>query len=342
MKPASLLHKKYKHHIFGLAILIVFLGIVSLFFFLAPVGTGAHQVELDISSGMDASHVTRLLKAKHLISHETFFLWYLRLQNLSSKIQVGTYELHDGMRLSQIIHILTSGKVKLHPITIPEGWNHRQIGDFLAKKALVKDREEFLSISRNPQVLQQYKIPAPSTEGYLYPETYMIPAGFSGKKLHKLMLEKFFATIKEINKPRLYTPKELQEKIILASIVEREALHPGERPIIAQVFLNRIQKGMKLESCATIQYLFEKPQAKLYLQDLARPSSYNTYLHYGWPPAPISNPGKAALEAAFRPQKNKYLYFVVKPNGSHHFSENYRAHLLAKKKYIKSDLVASP
>ena len=315
------------------------LMIISWFILMAPVGNGKRQIEYTIHSGAKAVHVAQELEQQQIISSSTLFRLYLKLTGRSSKIQVGTYELNDGMQLNKIVKILSSGKVKLHSITIPEGWNNRQIGDFLQKKELIGSREAFLQLSRDPNLLAQYNILTGSTEGYLYPETYKIPANYSAAKLHKLMLDKFFATLHQITNVRDYNPEQLQKRIILASIVEREARHPAERPIIAQVFLNRIRKKMKLESCATVQYLFEKPKAKLYWQDLERPSPYNTYLHYGWPPAPISNPGKAALQAAFTPQKNDYLFFVVKPDGSHHFSATYLEHIQAKKKYIDSDIV---
>ena len=104
--------------------------------------------------------------------------------------------------------------------------------------------------------------------------------------------------------------------------------------MMARVFLNRLDKNMRLESCATVQYLLDKPRAKLYERDLQIQSPYNTYRNGGLPPGPVSNPGKAALEAAFQPVENDYLYFVLKPDGSHYFSQSYREHLNAKHKYL--------
>lgn len=104
--------------------------------------------------------------------------------------------------------------------------------------------------------------------------------------------------------------------------------------MMARVFLNRLDKRMRLESCATIQYLFDKPRPKIYDRDLQIKSPYNTYRNDGLPPGPISNPGKAALKAALAPVDNDYLYFLLKPDGSHYFSQTYGEHLRAKKKYI--------
>ena len=324
-------------------LLLVFLScllLIPLLSLCAPPGHGKQSLELNVTSGLSAAHVAQLLEKHKLINSALFFRLYLRLGGNSQSIQVGRYMLHDGMWMNEIAERLVSGKVALHAITIPEGWHHRQIGDFLASKGLVKNRQEFIDLSRDPKLLKKYRILDNSTEGYLYPETYMIPDNYSAADLHRLMLEKFFEVLKELGSTE-YSPKELRQSIILASIVEREARHAKERPIIARVFLNRLKKQMKLESCATVQYLFDRSKPKLYLSDLARPSPYNTYIHHGMPPGPISNPGKAALEAAFLPRHNDYLYFVVKPDGTHHFSERYSEHLRAKKKYIDSDLVVT-
>ncbi len=327
---------KRKHIL--LFVLFFCITIVPLFSLCAPVSNGEHKIEFSIPKGVGASFVANKLKKEKLISNPIFFRFYLRLIARADRIQTGIYRLHDGLWMHEIAEKLVSGKVRLHPITIIEGWNNRQIGDYLTRKSLVTSREEFLRLSRDPIILKKYGIQTSSTEGYLYPDTYYIPDTYDFKQIHKIMLDKFFNVIKELGAEK-FTPSDLSNRIILASIVEREARHPEERPIIARVFLNRLQKKMKLESCATVQYLFPKPRAKLYHRDLAIPSPYNTYIHYGMPPAPIANASQAALKAAFAPEKNEYLYFVVKPRGTHHFSRTYTEHIYAKKKYIDSDLV---
>ena len=145
----------------------------------------------------------------------------------------------------------------------------------------------------------------------------------------------FFEKLKEAEIPEQITPARLHDRIILASIIEREAVHPDELPVMASVFLNRVNKKMRLESCATVQYLLPNPKKKLYEKDLLVKSPYNTYLHRGMPPGPISNPGFPAIRAAFHPAETEYLFFVLMPKeGRHHFSNNYSEHLRAKKKYL--------
>ncbi len=322
-----------------LSVLIGCLSLAVLISLCAPVGDGSHKVDFRIPSQVGATYVSKGLKNSALIANATFFRWFLRFSGLSAKIQVGTYELNDGMWLNEIASKISSGRVKLSALTIPEGWNNRQIGSYLVEKGLLNDRSAFLVISRDSKLLKKYAISNASTEGYLYPDTYMIPEFYSAEKIHLLMLDAFFRVLDQIIDTKKYSAQELQRRIILASIVEREARHAKERPIIARVFLNRLERRMKLESCATVQYLFEKSKPKLYLQDLAIPSKYNTYIHYGLPPGPIANSGKAALKAAFYSDENDYLYFVVKPDGTHHFSSTYGEHIRGKRKYIDSDLV---
>ncbi len=319
------------------ALLVCFVTSVAI---MSPVGDGGRAIQFEILPGSGGYAISQKLKELKLIHHSRFFRFYLQLLGHSSSIHVGVYELNDSMWMPEIISSIASGKVKLYPLTIVEGWNNRQIGDYLTEKGLVKNREEFLEISSNQSILKKYKIKGASTEGYLLPETYMIPKGYSAKYFHELMLQYFFRELKKITGGISFPVQKIHERIILASIVEREAQHAKERRVIARVFLNRIEKRMRLESCATVQYLFPKPKKKLYLQDLEKPSPYNTYIHYGFPPGPISNPGRASLKAVFDPEQNKYLYFVVKPDRSHHFSENYAGHLKAKERYIDSSLLA--
>lgn len=301
-----------------------------------PVGDGSHQVEFEVAKGSGASSVTRHLYEEGLINDQSSFRWFLRITNRADKLKAGVYSLNNGMSIPQIADILTEGKTKLVSITIPEGWTNRQIGDYLTDKKFVESRAEFLNLTRDRKVLDQFGILDQTTEGYLFPDTYMIPPGYDAKKIQLLMLKRFFKVLEEIMTKKNLHPGsgELRRFVILASIVEREAVKAQERPMMARVFLNRLDKGMRLESCATIQYLFDKPKPRIYNKDLEIVSPYNTYRNKGLPPGPISNPGRAALEATFNPLENQYLYFVLKEDGSHSFSKTYNEHLRAKKQYL--------
>jgi UPF0755 protein len=218
--------------------------------------------------------------------------------------------------------------------TIPEGWHNRQIAELLTSRGMAQSAQEFLDLTANEEVLVKYKIQADSTEGYLFPDTYTIPLNYPLAKIHEAMLRRFFQVLKEVAVDKNTDPFDLQQKIILASIIEREAAKPEELPVMAGVFLNRMNKRMKLESCATVQYLLPKPKQKLLEKDLLIKSPFNTYLHKGLPPGPISNPGRAALAAVYAPKETDALFFVLKPDGTHHFAATYREHNNAKKMYL--------
>lgn len=298
------------------------------------VGAGHNKFDLIIEPGMPSSRVVQELSRSGMIKSSVYFNYLIKFTRSAPKIKMGVYEINDGMSARKILSIIKEGKVKLVHFTIPEGRNNRQIGDILTRKKLAVSRQDFLTAAKDKKILEKYKIPATDTEGYLFPETYSVPINYPLEKIVDMMIKRFFTKIKPLHNAQAMTPEELHKKVILASIVEREAVKPEERPMMAGVFLTRIQKDMPLESCATVQYLFDKPKPRLFNRDLEIKSPYNTYINKGWPPGPISNPGFPALEAAFKPVKSNKLFFLLKPDGSHYFSETYKEHVEAKKKYI--------
>jgi UPF0755 protein len=332
-----LLSKKQRIIILKIGLpLVAFLSILLglfIFFYSSSPGDGSKQVDFVIESGAGSIIVTNKLYEEKLIKSRTYFKFMLRLTGNDGKIKRGIYVLNDGMSPGQIIDIITSGRTKTIKVVIPEGYNNRQIGSLLAEKKLFKSKDEFLDYTSDHKLLKKYHIPAKTVEGYLFPETYNFPVGFNKKKIVKLMVEQFIKKVEKINNfPK--NPKKIHKIIILASIVEREAKIKSELPKIAGVFTNRLKENYPLESCATIQYLFDKPKKKLFYHDLERKSPYNTYINKGLPPGPISNPGFNAIEATVHPMETKYKYFVVKGDGSHHFSTTFAEHNKAKKKYL--------
>lgn len=298
------------------------------------VGDGQTKYDLIIEPGMTSARVIKDLSQNGMIRSSTYFKYLIRLTRSAPKMKVGVYEINDGMSSRKILNVIVEGKVKLVHFTIPEGFNNRQIGDLLTKKNLTSSRQEFLLAVQDKKLLEKYKIPANDLEGYLFPETYSVPLNYPIDKTIEMMVKRFFFKVSKIEKAKDISPKDLHYKVVLASIVEREAVRSEERPLMAGVFETRIDKKMPLESCATVQYLFDKPKKRLFDRDLKIVSPYNTYINEGWPPGPISNPGFPALEAAFNPTKSNKLFFLLKPDGSHYFSETFKEHLEAKKKYI--------
>jgi UPF0755 protein len=298
------------------------------------VGKGEFKYELVIDPGESIKSVSKELYDNRLIRSKIYFQALLRLTGNSNNIKQGIYSIDDGMNCRKILDILVSGKVKMISFTIPEGYTNRQIGDLLVSKKIISSRKEFLDSANNPVFLKKYGIPADTTEGYLYPETYSIPYNYKADEIVDMLLKRFYKNLATIEASTNIDPIELHKKVILASIVEREAKKKEEQPLMAGVFLKRLKIKMPFESCATVQYLFDKPKKRLLEKDLLIKSPYNTYLNRGYPPGPISNPGLPAIRASFYPVESDSLFFLVKPDGSHYFSKTHKEHLEAKKKYI--------
>ncbi len=298
-----------------------------------PAGDGSRKVEFTLKSGWGSNRVISELYKKGVIRSRTAFKLLLRYRNKTNDLKKGLYVIHDGMSVDEIIRILVGGRTKTVSFTIPEGYHNRQIGELLAEKGFFRTQEEFLKYASSRKLRDRYKIPAPSVEGYLFPDSYTFPVGYDKTGILVHMIDNFFEKTSGL-KGFPADPRKRQRLVIIASIVEREARLKEERPVIAGVFLNRLKKNYPLESCATIQYLFKKPKKKIYYNYLKIESPYNTYLNKGLPPGPISNPGLHAIEAALNPEKTDYLFFVVKGDGSHKFSKSFGEHARAKKKYI--------
>jgi UPF0755 protein len=223
----------------------------------------------------------------------------------------------------QILNKLARGEIVVYKITIPEGYTSIQIAELLDKKEIV-EKESFLKL---------VKYGEKSWEGYLFPDTYEVPKKFGAENMFKLMLSNFEQVAvdnKLINKAE-QTGFTMDEIITLASIIEKEAQFAEEKRQISSVFHNRLKIGMKLQSCATIQYILGKPKEILEESDLEIESPYNTYLYKGLPPGPICNPGIDSIIAALEPANEDYLYFVLGDNGRHIFSKTYEEHLKNKK-----------
>jgi UPF0755 protein len=232
-----------------------------------------------------------------------------------------------------ILDILVSGKVYLYHLTVPEGFNLSQIAAAVEKTGLCKS-SDFLSKSKDPALLQALGIKADSLEGYLFPDTYFFPAGTSCEKILRTMGDHFVARFSdEWQKQAADLGFSVHQIVTLASIIEKETGNPDERPLIASVFHNRIKKGMRLESDPTVIYGIKDFDGNITRKHLADHTPYNTYKIKGLPPGPIASPGLLSIEAALHPASTKFLYFVSKKDGSHHFSSNIQEHIKAVRKY---------
>ncbi|MGL4402470.1 MAG: endolytic transglycosylase MltG [Fusobacteriaceae bacterium] len=250
------------------------------------------------------------------------FRYYLKYEKNGGKaIKAGYYEIRGEYSIKEIVELLESGKSKVARLTIPEGYSLKNILNLLSKGDK-RVEEEFV------QELKKIEFPYPTPngnfEGYFYPETYFIPENYSKAQTLNVFLREFLKKFP----PEKYPDKnDFYQKLIMASIIEREAILPEEKPIIASVFYNRLMKGMTLSSDATVNYLYDYGKKRMYYKDLEIDSPYNTYKYRGLPPGPIANPDKNSLDAAFNPDNTEYLFFVAKGDKSHFFSRTYKEHL---------------
>ena len=290
-------------------------------------------VSVVFEKGQAVSFLAEELAQKKLIRSSAFFKLYLKFSGKDTKLKAGSYRINPGQSTVQIARLFVDGKVNTIRITIPEGYTSRQIAAMLEYERITGARE-FLEAANSPEVLKEIGIPAQSAEGFLFPDTYMVAENTPASEIVRLLSANFFQKLKEVTGNTGIDDRDLLDKVILASIVEREYRKEEDAGKIARVFLNRLKIGMPLQSCATIVYILTermgKPHPeKIFFSDLEIKDPYNTYRNRGLPPGPISNPGIASLNAVFNPPENDYLYFRLSEDGSgsHVFSRSFDEHI---------------
>ena len=291
-------------------------------------------VYFEVRKGESAQSVGMRLESAGLISSRRF--WYLLCRFKNDFIKSGTYRIEIPASQIAIHRILISGRQILHRVTIPEGVTLKKTAKIL-EDAGICSAGDFLAAATDPAITSRYRIPSATMEGYLFPDTYMFPAEYPASRAIESMADTFFARIERIDPSVVnLSPQELNQKVIMASIVEREYRIPEEAPLMAGVFYNRLGIGMALQSCATVEYIITEIQNKphpavIYNIDLEIRNPYNTYIMPGLPPGPISSPGAVALRAAFSPEESDFLYFRLDDpqSGRHYFSKTLDEHIRA-------------
>ena len=320
----------------GLFFLIgVFFLVGFAYYLISPHIKGGPDKIFFVRHGATLSAVARELETREIINTKSLFLLWARLMGFSRNIKAGEYRLNSGMPPVKVLDILCKGAIILHPVTIPEGFTRKQIGELLEKKGLV-DKDEFLSLTGDPNVARRYGISGPDLEGYLYPDTYHFGHGLPSISVIDVMVKRFRDVVAPFRERAEDLGMTMEKLITLAAIVEKETGRAEEMPIIASVFLNRLKKGMRLGSDPTVIYGIKDFNGNLTKKDLARHTPYNTYVIRGLPPGPIASPGRETIKAVLYPARTNYLYFVSKNDGSHYFSESLSEHNRAVRIYQKS------
>ena len=327
----------------------------------------ASSVSIEIPSGSSAAAIAQALEDNGVIASADKFRLWSKTKGWDSQYKAGTYALSPSMDYTEIAEILVGGKVSMKTFTVPEGLTVKQTIQKLVDQGM-GDRETFETIVKDPKWFDTYEflryasdeeamrssLPDNYLEGYLMPNTYYVAEGSSEEEIINTMLRQFDKDVFEgifkgqesewtglRDRYGAYLTTEygvqLRDIIKYASIVERETVLDEERPKVAAVIYNRLEKGMKFQMCSTVQYVLGKQKDNLTYADLEIDSPYNSY-KYNDIPGPICSPGMASIKAAFYPSDEDYLYFVVseKLDGSMNFSSDYNQFLKDKAAYDKA------
>lgn len=277
-----------------------------------------------INKGEGVKQIANNLKTQGLIKDPIIFFLLIRQMGLDGKIQAGEFRLSPAMNAAGIAKTLQTATNDFR-VTIPEGKRAEEIADILS--------ESF------PQFDDTWRARLNENEGYLFPDTYSFPKDATIDQIIETMTANFKSKYETLSGGRKSTLTE-KEIVTIASLVEREAKHDQDRPMVASVILNRYDIGMKLDIDATIQYALGYDQstqrwwkAALTLDDLALSSPYNTYKVAGLPPTPIANPGQEALDAVVHPAETEYLFYISDSTGQNHYAKTNDEHEANKKKY---------
>lgn len=292
------------------------------------------QKVFEIEAGQSADQVVSGLYEEGLIKNETLFYLWMKYFDDPSSLQAGQYVIDLPVEKEALMALLKKGKITKQTVkvTLPEGLKVDQIIQRFTDKKMGQ-KEVFEDLCKKTDWDYDF-LPAslPSgvdyaLEGFLFPDTYEFYLDASEETIIRKLLDRFEDVYdEELQERASQRGMSSYEVITMASIVEREAKVKEERPIIAGVFYNRLDMGMALQSCATVQYLFEQPKERLLTVDTEIESPYNTYLNPGLPIGPIASPGQEAIRASLWPADHDYLYFNANADGSHNFNRTYKEH----------------
>lgn len=300
---------------------------VGALFLLTRPGSGTGRVV--IPSGASFRVAADSLGARGVVRSPLLFRLYAKYTGRDRAIKPGIYQFAPRAGYREVVDALVSGRGIVRVITVVEGWELRQIAAQLAR-VLEVPIDSVDAAVRDTALLNRLAISSATLEGYLFPATYTFNFGTTARQAVRAMVERFELAWQpgwDVDLQRLSLSR--HQAITLASIVEREARRPEERPIIAAVYYNRLRRGIRLQADPTVQYALGRHVARVLYKDLEIDSPYNTYRVAGLPPGPIGSPGAPSLEAAVRPANVPYLYFVAQPDGHHEFRTTFAEHEVA-------------
>ncbi|MEO6423256.1 MAG: endolytic transglycosylase MltG [Candidatus Nitrotoga sp.] len=300
-----------------------------------PLAFSTLPLEFSISQGSSLKTAAREMEQAGALPNDWMFVWLARILSKSAQIQAGNYELETTVTMLELLTIVTEGQAAQSEFRIIEGWTFKQFREALNTNPSIRHDSESLS---EAEILKRIGATEAYAEGQFFPDTYYFVKGTSDLALLKRAYNTMQMHLQKSWQDRMadLPLKSAYEALILASIVEKETGQASDRGIIAAVFINRLRKGMLLQTDPTVIYgLGENFDGNLRKRDLLADTSYNTYIRAGMPPTPISLPGLASIQAALHPASTDALYFVARGNGSSQFSNTLTEHNNAINRYQK-------
>ena len=300
-----------------------------------PLKTNGDNIIIEVNEGEGFYNLLDRLNKEGIIKSESIIKINLKLTKPNLNIIPGSYEVQSDVTLKELITTLTTEDISKNQVkvTIKEGYTIDTISETLEKSGLCT-RDEFIEAVKRyplPEYVRVNTNKKYNLEGYLFPDTYYFDKKFSADKIIKTMIDNFDEKIHNLEKEtgKTIDKSNIEDLVIKASLVEKEARLDEERPLVASVINNRVKKGMKLEFCSTVNYVigYEGNEILTY-NELKVDSPYNTYKYTGLPVGAVGSPGYNSLKAVLNPADTDYLYFVLLygENGKHHFSNNYEEH----------------
>jgi UPF0755 protein len=292
-------------------------------------------VTVVVEQGERFADIAADLKRQGVLRHALPLIVWARLSRQDRNVHWGEYLITTPLSPLELLARVTGPPDPVHAVTVPEGLTVREVVRLFVDAGFGAE-ESFTCLLDDPRFLDGEDLPVTGAEGYLFPDTYAFPLATPQERILRTMVQRFHEMAgPEFVRGAARVGLSVHQAVTLASLIEEETAEPDERRLVAAVFLNRLRRGMPLQSDPTVLYGRTDGDRKLTRADLRRATPYNTYTIAGLPPAPIANPGRAALEAAVDPAPVDYLYFVSRGDGTHEFTATLTAHNAAVNRYIR-------
>jgi len=307
-----------------------------------PLSFQSQFQEFVVERGQSLGQISENLAKTNLIRSAFWFKFYVLGKGWAKHLQAGHYLLSPSMNIPQIAQKMMKGEAipQEVKVTIPEGFNLKEIAQRLEEANLIK-KEDFFNQPLSSEVkklfqeiTQKQASTVKDLEGFLFPDTYKFKKQAQRKEILLKMLNNFNKKMEPFKPEIKKQNKNIFEIVIMASLIEKEVKTDEDRRLVSGIFWKRLAQGKPLESCATIAYILGQPKWRYSFEETRIKSPYNTYLHPGLPPGPINNPGLSAIKAALFPQESEYNYFLTAPDGRTIFSRTLKEHNLNKQKYF--------